>query len=401
MAEGHHLQRLSIMLVSPHNSRSGSRSRRSSEEIRIVRTDLVTCDHDGAPGRPGGAEEASVTMKAIVFSETGDTSVLRLVDRAVPEPGPGQIRVRVVRSGVNPTDWKRRSGATGALDFDEATPNMDAAGVVDAVGVDVTTHRPGDRVWVMLAAAGSPYGTAAEFTVVPAGRAFPLPDPIPYDVGAALGVPAVTAHRALTVSEHGPQRLSPGALTGKTVLVAGGAGAVGHAAIQLARWAGATVISTISGPEKAALATAAGAHHTVNYREGDPAKEIRAIAPDGVDLIVEVSPGRNAELNQAVAANHATIAIYANNGDQPFTLDVRPHMMLNTRLQFLILYTVGDDALRAAGEDITAALRDNALPVGEDHGLPLHSFPLERTADAHAAVEQDTVGKVLIDVASA
>ncbi|AGL15346.1 NADPH:quinone reductase [Actinoplanes sp. N902-109] len=339
-------------------------------------------------------------MKAIVYKESGDTSVLQLADRDVPEPGPGQVRVRVVRSGVNPTDWKRRTGATGSLEFDEATPNMDGAGVVDAVGPDVTTHRPGDRVWVMLAAAGSPYGTAAEFTVVPAGRVFPLPESVPYDVGAALGVPAVTAHRALTVSEHGPQRLSPGALAGKTVLVAGGAGAVGHAAIQLARWAGATVISTISSAAKAALATAAGAHHTVNYRSGDPAKEIRDLAPDGVDLIVEVAPGRNAELNQAIAANHVTIAIYANNGDQDFTLDVRPHMMLNARIQFLILYSVGDEALQAAGEDITAALRDNALPVGEEHGLPLHHFPLDRTADAHAAVEQDAVGKVLIDVSA-
>ncbi|WP_067497755.1 NADPH:quinone reductase [Actinoplanes sp. TFC3] len=336
-------------------------------------------------------------MKAIVYSKTGDTSVLKLADRDVPEPGPGQVRVRTVRAGVNPTDWKRRSA--GDLPFEEVTPGQDAAGVVDAIGSGVTAHRPGDRVWVMLASHGSPYGTAAEYTVVDSERVFPLPDEISYEVGAALGVPAVTAHRALTVSETGPQRLSPGALNGKVVLVAGGAGAVGHAAIQLARWAGATVITTISSPEKAALATAAGAHHTVNYREGEPAKEIRALAPDGVDIIVEVSPGPNAQLNQAVAANHATIAIYANNGGDTITLDVRPNMMVNTRVQFLILYTLSEQALQAAGEDITAALRDGALPVGEEHGLALHHYPLDRTADAHAAVEQGAVGKVLIDVA--
>jgi len=211
-------------------------------------------------------------------------------------------------------------------------------------------------------------------------------------------VPALTAHRALTVAEDGPRRLRPGALDGKVVLAAGGAGAVGHAVIQLARWAGATVISTVSGPEKARLASAAGAHHVVNYREGDPAAAIRAVAPDGVDLVVEVAPGPNLGLDLAVLRTRGTIAIYANNGGDTVTLDVRPNMMLNTRLQFLLLYTIGDEALRAAAEDITAALADGALPVGEEHGLPLVRFPLAATADAQAAVENDTVGKVLVDV---
>ena len=335
-------------------------------------------------------------MKAIVFSGTGDSSVLRPAEREVPEPGDGQIRVRVMRSGVNPTDWKRRAVGEVAA---EQTPNMDGAGVVDAVGPGVLSHHVGDRVWVMLAAHGSPYGTAAEYSVVPAAHAFPLPEGISYDVGAALGVPAITAHRALTVAEAGPGRLQPGALDGRTVLVAGGAGAVGHAAIQLARWAGATVVTTVSGPEKAALAAAAGAHHVVDYRHSDAAKEIRRIAPHGVDVIVEVSPARNAELIQAVAANHATVAIYANNGGDTAAFEIRPAMMVNLRVQFLILYTVGEAALQAAAEDVGAALRDGALPVGEEHGLPLHHFPLERTAEAHDAVEQGVVGKVLITVA--
>jgi NADPH2:quinone reductase len=336
-------------------------------------------------------------MRAIVYSTTGDSSVLSLADRPVPEPGEGQIRVRVVRSGVNPTDWKRRS--TGDLGFAEVTPDMDGAGVVDAVGPGVLSHRAGDRVWVLLAAHGGPYGTAAEYAIVPAAHAFALPPSASYDLGAALGVPAITAHRALTVSEGGPSRLSPGALDGRTVLVAGGAGAVGHAAIQLARWAGATVVTTISSPGKAALATAAGAHHTVDYRHGDPAKEIRAIAPRGADIIVEVAPAQNAALNQAVAAEHGTLAIYANNGGDTAAFDIRPHMMLNTRVQFLILYTLGEPALQAAAEDVGAALRDGALPVGEEHGLPLHHFPLERTAEAHDAVENGVIGKVLISVA--
>ncbi|MGA5298420.1 NADPH:quinone reductase [Nucisporomicrobium flavum] len=336
-------------------------------------------------------------MRAIVFSNTGDSSVLSLAERDVPEPGDGQIRVRVMRSGVNPTDWKRRSA--GDAGFAEATPNMDGAGLVDAVGPGVLSHHVGDRVWVMLAAHGSPYGTAADYAIVAAEHAFPLPDGVSYDVGAALGVPAITAHRALTVAEAGPARLGPGALIGRTVLVAGGAGAVGHAAIQLARWAGATVVTTVSSAEKAALATAAGAHHVVNYRRDDAAEQIRAVAPEGVDLIVEVSPAANAALNQAVAANHASIAIYANNGGDTVSFDIRPHMMLNARVQFLILYTLGEPLLQAAAEDVGVALRDGALPVGEEHGLPLHHFPLERTAEAHDAVERGVVGKVLIAVA--
>ncbi len=204
------------------------------------------------------------------------------------------MRVRVVVSGVNPTDWKSRDGGAPGqeLPFPEVVPNQDGAGVIDAVGPGVTDLAVGDRVWIMLAAHGRPTGTAQEKTVLPVDRVAPLPDGLSFDLGASLGVPAVTAHRALTVSEDGPSRLAPGALAGTHVLVAGGAGAVGHAAIQLARWAGATVITTVSSPEKAALATAAGAHHVVDYKAGDAAAEIQSIAHDGVDLIVRSPPPR-------------------------------------------------------------------------------------------------------------
>ncbi len=136
----------------------------------------------------------------------------------------------------------------------------------------------------------------------------------------------------------------------------------------------------------------------VNYSEGDPAAAIRAVAPDGVDVVAEVAPGPNLGLDLAVLRNRGTIAIYANNGSDTVTVEVRPAMVLNARLQFLLLYTVGAEALAAAAEDITAALADGALPVGEEHGLPLIRFPLAATADAHAAVENDAVGKVLVDV---
>ena len=340
-------------------------------------------------------------MRAIVYSQTGDPSVLQLVERDIPEPGSGEVRVRVAVSGVNPTDWKSRRGARPGMPvpFPEVVPDQDGAGVIDAVGPGVTRLAVGDRVWMFLAAQGRPTGTAQEYTVLPAERVIALPDAASFDIGASLGVPAITAHRALTVAEGGPTRLGPGTLDGRTVLVAGGAGAVGHAAIQLARWSGARVITTVSSPEKAELATAAGAQHVVNYRTGDTADAIRSLAPEGVDVVVEVSPARNAALDASVIANHGTIAVYATDGGNEMTLDVRHHFSLNVRYQFLLIYTVGAEPLAAAAEDIGLALADGALDVGEQAGLPLTRFPLERTADAHAAVEAGTVGKVLIDVA--
>ncbi|GIF23977.1 NADPH2:quinone reductase [Actinoplanes tereljensis] len=339
-------------------------------------------------------------MKAIIYRDNGDSGVLELVDRDLPQPGPGEVQVRIAVSGVNPTDWKTRSGATNPKKFPEVTPHLDGAGVISAVGSGVDPARVGEPVWLFMATAGRPTGTAAEYTVVPASNAVPLPAGAGFDLGASLGVPALTAHRALTVAEDGPARLHPGALDGKVVLAAGGAGAVGHAVIQLARWAGATVISTISGPAKAALATAAGAHHVLNYREGDPVAAIREIAPGGVDIVAEVALGANLALDLAVLRTRGVIATYANDGGKPVQLDVRQNMTLNTRFQFLVLYTVGSAALAAAAADVAAAVADGALPVGEEHGLPLTRFPLDRTADAHRAVESGTVGKVLVDVSA-
>jgi NADPH2:quinone reductase len=338
-------------------------------------------------------------MRAVVYTESGDASVLQLVERDAAEPGPGEVRVRIVRAGVNPTDWKFRAGGMGDLAFPEIVPGQDGSGVVDAVGPDVDGFAVGDRVWTMLAQHTRPGGTAQELVVLPVANVAPLPDAASYDVGASLGVPAVTAHRALTTSEDGPDRLAPGALAGMTVLVAGGAGAVGNAAIQLARWAGATVITTVSSPGTGELARAAGAHHVVNYREGDAAAAVRDLAPDGVDLVVEVAPAQNLRLDVGLIKPRGTIAIYANNGGDELTLSVRETFSTNARFQWVLLYTVGQAALTAAAEDITAALADGAFGVGDEHGLPLHHFPLERTADAHAAVESGAVGKVLIEVA--
>jgi NADPH2:quinone reductase len=337
-------------------------------------------------------------MRSIVYSRLGPSSEMRLVDREPERPGPGEVRVRIAVSGVNPTDWKRRAGtaASGSPDGD-TVPDQDGAGIVEAVGEGVHEYAAGDRVWTALSAHAHPLGgTAQELTVLPVSHVFPLRD-AGFDVGASLGVPALTAHRALTVSEGWPDRLAPGSLDGATVLVAGGAGAVGHAAIQLARWAGATVVSTVSSAEKGALATAAGAHHVVNYREEPAADIIRGIAPDGVDTIVEVAAVANAELDRAVLRTGGAIAIYAGDAGNELSLDVRSYMALNARLQFVLLYTVPPAALTAGAEVVVAAL--DALPVGEAAGLPLHRFPLERIAAAHDAVESGVVGKVLVDVA--
>lgn len=340
-------------------------------------------------------------MRAVVYTESGDSSVLDLVERDAAEPGSGEVRVQIVRAGVNPTDWKFRAGGMGELAFPEIVPGQDGAGVVDAIGPDVDAYAVGDRVWTMLAQHTRPGGTAQELVVLPAANLTALPDAASFDVGASLGVPAVTAHRALTTSEDGPDRLAPGALAGRTVLVAGGAGAVGNAAVQLARWAGATVISTVSSDEKAVLATAAGAHHTVNYRDSDTAAAIRDLAPNGVDIVVEVAPAQNLRLDLQVIKPRGTIAIYANNGGDEVSLSVRETFSTNARFQWVLLYTVGEAALRAAAEDITVALTDGAFGIGEEHGLPVHHYPLEETAQAHAAVEAGTVGKVLLDVADA
>jgi NADPH:quinone reductase len=335
-------------------------------------------------------------MRAIVYSPDG-TGELRLVERPLPEPGPGEVRVAVRVSGVNPTDWKRRRASEPR--FPEIVPNQDGAGTIDVVGEGVDPARVGERVWIWEAGWRRANGTAQEYVVLPERQAAGLPDRASFDVGATLGIPALTAHRCLTVAELGPRRLAPGALAGQTVLVAGGAGAVGHAAIQLARWSGARVVATVSGEEKAKLAHAAGAEHVVNYRSHDAVEQIRRLAPEGVDVVVEVAPGINASLDSGVLAANGTVAVYATDNGGALDLPVWEHMRRNVRYQFVLVYTVHPPAKDQAVADVTAAAAAGALDVGEDAGLPLRRFALEQTAEAHAAVEGGAVGKVLIDVA--
>src|SRR3954451_408255 len=337
--------------------------------------------------------------RAVVYTQTGGPEVLHVVEQPVPEPGPGEVRVRIHRSGVNPTDWKSRQGggASPRLDVPQV-PGQDGAGIVDAVGEGVEAAWHGIRVWIWEAAYRRPHGTAAEYALGPARQAVLLPDAASDDLGAALGIPFLTAHRCLTVTEGGPDRLGPGALTGRTVLVAGGAGAVGNAAIQLARWSDATVVTTVSSPRKALLAAAAGADHVVNYREQDVVREVRKIAPHGIDTVVEVSPARNATLDADVVARHGSVAMYANDGGDTVALPVRRSMSPNVRWQFVLVYTMPAGAKEQAVEDVAGGADDGAVGVGEEAGLPLPHYPLERAAEAHRAVQDGVVGKVLIDV---
>jgi NADPH2:quinone reductase len=335
-------------------------------------------------------------MRAVVYSEPGGSEVLRLVERPEPTPGPDEVRVRMHVSGVNPTDWKARSrGTPGA---GGVVPNQDGAGVIDAVGEGVSPERVGERVWVWEAAWERVDGTAQELVALPSRQAVRLSEGASFELGASLGIPALTAHRCLTVADSGPRELRPGSLASTAVLVAGGAGAVGHAAIQLARWAGATVVSTVSSDEKAKLALAAGAQHVVDYRATGAADEIRRIVPGGVDVVVEVAPAVNAALDATVLAPNGTVAAYATDSGGELALEVGQLMHRNVGYRFVLVYTVPTEAKDRAVADVSAAVADGALPVGEEAGLPLHRFPLERTAEAHDAVEEGAVGKVLIEI---
>jgi NADPH:quinone reductase len=323
-------------------------------------------------------------MLAASYDTSGGSEVLTIHEVDTPLPGPGEVRVKLVLSGVNPTDWKRRVNSAppaGAI----AIPNQDGAGFVDTVGPGVDRTRVGERVWVLMAAHHDGWGTAAQYTVIPAERAVPLPDSASFELGASLGVPALTA--AYCLNTDGP-------VAGRKVLVSGGAGAVGHAAIELARFEEAGhVVATVSGPEKGELARAAGAQTVINYRDGDAVEQIRAAAPHGIDHFVEVALDHNLELDLAVAAPHAVITSYAADDSSVAHVPVRRLMAAIITLRFMLLYAVNPEDLQRAIQRTTAALAAGALTT-----LPVHRFTLDRIAEAHNAVEHGAVGKVVIEL---
>lgn len=322
-------------------------------------------------------------MRAAVYTSIGAADeVLAIREIECPEPGPGEVRVRMAVSAVNPTDVKTRSGATPRAIDDFQVPHMDGAGTIDAVGEGVDADRIGERVWLLLAAFGSRWGTAAQWSIVAADRAIPLPDTASFELGATLGVPAVTAAHCL---------FADGPIAGRDVLVAGGAGAVGRAAIQLARWAGARVCATVSSDAKARIALDAGAHTTVNYRAADAAEQLRAWSPR-VDRVIELALAQNLELDLAVAGPGTTIITYAIDGPDP-VIPVRRSMIAGVTYRFMLLYTVTAADLAAAVHQVSAALAADALDLP-----PIQRFALADIVAAHLAQEAGPIGKVLVDI---
>lgn len=327
-------------------------------------------------------------MLAAFYTRTGPArDVLTVGEIETPEARPGEVRVRLATSGVNPSDVKTRGGVRSReLPFARIVPHSDGAGVIDQVGDGVPAGRLGERVWVWNAAWGRPNGTAAQFVVLPAPQAVPLPANTSFEAGACLGIPALTAYHAVHCN---------GGVTGKTVLVAGGAGAVGHYAVQFAKIAGARlVVTTVSGTAKAALARDAGADVIVNYRTEDVAQRcLDLTAGAGVDRIVELDLAANLKTDMAALRRDGEITAYGS-GLPEIPVPFFPALLKNLRLQFFIVYNLSDADRKSGLAEVTALLNQDRLKHNVDGRLPL-----ARIAEAHELVESGkAIGNVVIDM---
>jgi NADPH:quinone reductase len=330
-------------------------------------------------------------MKAAWYERKGPArEVLTVGERPMPEPIAGEVRVRVRMSAVNPSDTKNRGGARGnvTMPFPVIVPHQDGAGIIDAVGVGVDPARIGERVWVYEATLGRAHGTAAEYTVVPARKAVRLPDEADFVAGACMGIPAMTAHRCV---------FADGPVTGRTVLVQGGAGAVGYYAVQMARLGGAArVIATISRDEQAQRALTAGAHEVINYRSENVVERIRQITgiSAGIDRIIEVAFGANLQHDLAVLAPNGVIATYASDAVPEPQLPFWPLLAKDITVRFVLVYAMTAQAHDDAVEWINDAL---------DRGLLRHQvyrvFGLDDIVAAHESTEAMAhIGKVLVRI---
>jgi NADPH:quinone reductase len=326
-------------------------------------------------------------VRAVWYDQQGPAQdVLNFGELPEPGPGPGEVRVRVRFSGINPGDTKKRRGWLGsAMAFPRVIPHSDGAGLIDAVGDGVDDSRIGHRVWVFGAQSYRPFGTAAQLTVVPASQAIDLPDEVPEEIGACLGIPGITAHRAVFVD---------GAVAGKTVLVHGVRGSVGSLAAQLAHWGGATVIGTVRRRDDLDQLTSPAVRNLVALDEPDAVDAILTHAPGGVDHIVEVAFSDNIDLDAAVAKNGTTIAAYATRTDRP-SFPFWPMLFDNITIRLLGSDDFPAAAKQRAADDLTTAAQQGALAIAI--GPPL---PLERTAEAHDRVDAGTRARVLVEVSS-
>lgn len=326
-------------------------------------------------------------MRAAYYESVGPASeVMQVGERPSPQPQVGEVRIRVHASGVNPSDVKARSGARGALAYPYVIPHSDGAGVIESIGAGVDPERIGQRVWIWNAAWKRPFGTCAEFVCVPSEQAVMLPENTDFDAGACLGIPAMTACHAA---------LGDGSLAGKAVLVTGGAGAVGHYAIQFAKWSGARVFTTVSGPAKAEHARSAGADHVINYREHDVVSAIKELTDGaGVDRIVEVEFGGNLAVSNQLLKVGGVIAAYGSVAVPTPQLPFYPMMFNHTTVQMLLVYLLTSTQRQRACRLIKEALEAGILK----HQIGAR-YTLNETAQAHVAVESGSViGNVVVTV---
>lgn len=327
-------------------------------------------------------------MQAAFYERTGQASeVLRVDELPTPVPGPGEVRVKVTWSGVNPSDVKSRAGSRiKTLPFPRIIPHSDGAGVIDQVGAEVDSTRVGERVWIWNAAWMRPFGTAAQYVVLPSNQAVLLPENVELAVGACLGIPALTAYHAVTAGED---------VDGKIVLVAGGAGAVGYYAVQMAKIKGAKrVIATVSNEEKAALAREAGADIVLNYKTDDLQSAIQdATAGQGVDRIVEVDLAANINTDIAALRPNGEIVVYGSGAAEisvPFSTAIRKGL----RIAFFIVYSLEPDVREHAIANLTKLLWEDRLL----HNIAAR-LPLEKIADAHELVEGGrAIGNVVLQI---
>ena len=325
-------------------------------------------------------------MRAAYYEANGPAdAVLKVAEVETPKPGPGEVRVKLATSGVNPSDVKTRAGTVRKIAFPRVIPHSDGAGTIDAVGDGVDKARIGERVWIWNGAWKRPFGTAAEYIALPARQAVALPAASSFGDGACLGIPALTAYHAVTLD---------GPVSGQTILVHAGAGAVGHYAVQMAKAGGATVIATVSSAEKAALAGAGGAAHTINYRSEDVGARVKEITGGkGVDRIIDMDITANARLIPAVLRSRGTVVIYGIGGPEA-TIPAQYCLTSQIQLKFFLVYDL-DDAARQAGLDgITAMLKAGTLK----HTIAA-TYPLDQVAAAHQAVESGkAMGNVVIEL---
>ena len=325
-------------------------------------------------------------MHAAYYEQNGPAQqVLQLGEVATPRPGPGEVRVKLATSGVNPSDVKARSGATRKIGYPRVIPHSDGAGEIDMVGEGVSAARIGERVWLWNAQWLRAFGTCAECVALASEQAVLLPASTSFEAGACLGIPAMTAYHAVAVSGAGP---------GDTVLIAGGAGGVGHYAVQFAKAAGATVIATISSPEKADLAHAAGADHAINYKNENVGERVMAITEKkGVDAIIELDFAANAKLIPGVLRPRGQVVIY---GTGPLTPEVPQMFLLRNAitLKYIYVYELDNRERAAAISAISHSL--GASKLINTIGMTL---PLADVVTAHEAVEAGKVlGNVVLDV---